>query len=209
MLRVLTIVLLFSGLCGKLYAQHDQWQSYSTEDFNYYYSSDLQKMAKAINFKFKNELFELQNVLNYHLNSKVDVFLVSNWIEKEHLQQDMLIEEDSDAGLISSLAQRIVLDISYDPQELMISFREQVSLIIFNEMMFGGSLQDQMRSANLIYFPSWFVHGIAHYLGHGWDGELDNAWRAVYEICGVERFNDSPKNAPYRCRTEKPLFFYQ
>lgn len=141
--------------------------------------------------RFKKELFKLQNELNYHLNDKVDIFL------KDHSTSDLPFqdqwgEDPAITGVIQDIPYRITLDISNDPITLLEEFRGQASIIILYEMMYGATIQDQIRSANIYYLPAWVMQGLELYIKGGWTSELDNNWRLVYESYGVKNFNLIP-----------------
>lgn len=168
-----------------------EWEVYEVEDFYFYYQGDKINEIQWMEQRFKKELFKLQNELNYHLNDKVDIFL------KDHSTEELPYEEDwgeepSITGVIQDIPYRIHLDVEKDPISLMEDFRGQASIIILYEMMYGATIQDQIRSANIYYLPKWVMEGLELYIRGGWTSQLDNEWRLVYEDHGVKNFNLIP-----------------
>lgn len=185
------LLVLFSLSFVRLNAQN--WTLYSTYDFNFYVHGVALSTADSINPHLKKELFKVQSKLNYHLNDRVDILLTDDPFVLKAVSSHPDIHEGSKAGVIDVHRQQIVLDASLHPSAMLSSFRSQICHIIFNEMMYGGNLQDQMRSANLIYFPDWFLQGLILYIGEGWSSRVDNAWRNAFEEYGLRNFYGMPE----------------
>src|SRR5690606_31411662 len=55
----------------------------------------------------------------------------------------------------------------------------QISDLMVNEMMFGGSLKDIFQSSILMNLPDWFVDGASLYVAKGWSAEMDDFIRQL------------------------------
>src|SRR5690606_4593708 len=55
----------------------------------------------------------------------------------------------------------------------------QISDLMVNEMMFGGSLKDIFQSSILMNLPEWFVDGASLYVAKGWSAEMDDYIRQL------------------------------
>lgn len=184
----LFILLSFSTLL----ASAAKWQVYEVEDFYFYYQNNRIDEIKWMEEEFKKELFKLQNELNYHLNDKVDIFLIDHSITKLPYEDQWQIDPEV-TGAMQTVPYRISINVEQSPISLIESFRGQASVIILYEMMYGATIQDQIRSANIYYLPNWVMQGLETYIKGGWTPELDNQWRLVYEQYGVKNFNLIPQ----------------
>ena len=190
-----TFVIALLSLFIQLGAQaqgRENWKRYTTEDFRIYYQDDDLETVRLLAEELKPSLFDLQSRLNYYLNDRVDVFVSSRPDLIRQLRMERTVLTDNLGGFIDVRQSDVKLWIGNEPYRLLQSFRQQSARVIFNEMMFGGSLQDQMRSANLVYLPDWVESGLMYYLGNGWDAESDSRWRSIYERYGIRAFNRIP-----------------
>ncbi len=189
------VTLLTIAVSQSAFAQPKEgdWHLYAIEDFNFFYLHHEVQAIEKLTEPFKQQLFILQNQLNYHLNNKINLFLINNSAQENKLLQERFGHDGSRAGLVEGLKFRMVINTMDPPSEIIKSFRKQCGMLIFNEMMYGVSFQDQIRNANLLYLPTWLVQGLEFYLGDQWSAETDNRWRMVYEQVGFTHFNQIPE----------------
>ena len=177
----------------QLQAKNEHWHLYTIEDFNFYYHSQEIEDIEEIRLPFKQQLFALQNQLNYHLANKVDVFLVEDEFTAEKLEVEHFEHEGSTAGLVTAYQFKVIINLNHSPEDILYEFRRQCGMLIFREMMFGVGFQDQIRNANLLYLPEWLIEGLEFYLADQWSPTTDNRWRMIYEQYGFTHFNLLPK----------------
>ena len=193
MIKLSNILLSIFLLSNFALQAKNNWHVYEVEDFYFYYEGEKIKEVEHLEPILKSELFKLQNQLNYHLNGKVDIFLINNPFAEEELCEEWHVETANKAGTVEREDDQIILDISKEPRNLIFDFREQAASIIIYEMMYGESLQDQVRSSNTLYLPNWVMQGLTLYLREGWSTEVDNSWRMIYEQYGLQNFNLIPR----------------
>lgn len=183
-------VLLIASLCS---AQKSAgWHVYEVEDFYFYYKGSKTKESIELDQRFSKELLAIQNQINYHLNGKIDVFLIEQSAEQVALEKEWEDAGGSDAGKVQDRTKHIVIQLYDEPRKQIQDFRSQAAVIVLYEMMYGESLQDQLRSANLLYLPEWVFSGLELYIGDEWSAETDNQWRMVFEQYGLDHFNTIP-----------------
>ncbi|MFY0645114.1 MAG: hypothetical protein JXR19_11665, partial [Bacteroidia bacterium] len=173
-------------------AKNDSWHLYTIEDFNFYYQNQNTEDIDLIRAPFKQQLFALQNQLNYHLTNKIDIFLVEAESTAEQLISNPFEHKGSRAGLVEAYQFKLIINLNYSPERILREFRRQCGMLIFQEMMYGVGFQDQIRNANLLYLPDWLVEGLEFYLADQWSSSTDNRWRMVYEQYGYTHFNLLP-----------------
>ncbi len=65
----------------------------------------------------------------------------------------------------------------------------EVSKVLINDMMFGGSLSDMLQNAYLLSLPDWFINGAARYIAEGWDIEMDDYTRDLLQHKQVKKMS--------------------
>lgn len=171
-------------LCVSLYAQ--QWSQLANQDFVYYFKSTNQKYISTLDSQLTVELKDLQRKLNYHATNPIDIFVVNNPIE-------MLPPQDLKLpGSVLLGRATIVLSIHNSRSKIALLFRTECTKILIEEMMYGGTLQDKVKSKNLINLPDWAIPGLQYYLANSWSADIDNTMRYIHDQYGLDDFNNIP-----------------
>ncbi len=182
-------VLLVCASNSKLSAQ---WRLKSTADFNYYYQPQTEQLLLEMDSALKMELLDLQRKLNYHVNQQIDVFVVNSPYQVYELQKKIKLEGVDQGGVIQLQTTQVILALSMQKEEMIISFRKAAAEVLINEMMTGGSFQDKLKNSNLIYLPDWVIPGLVEYLTSSWGIECDNQMRLIHDEYGFDNFNSIP-----------------
>ena len=53
----------------------------------------------------------------------------------------------------------------------------QITEVLLNDMMYGGSLKEVLQSSYLLQLPDWFIAGASAYAAEGWSVEMDGFMR--------------------------------
>ena len=182
-------VLLFSSFLSK-----GNWKLKATSDFNYYYTAETKQYLVTFDSVFKEELYNIQKRLNYHINQPIDVFVVDNVLDQKFLEGNgVLIEQLHKGGVVNTKSERVVIHVMSSLNQVKLIFRKSAVTTLLNEMMYGGALQDKIKSSNLIHLPDWVIPGLIHYLSDNWSADTDNKMRLIYDEYDLTKFNAIPK----------------
>ena len=184
-------------ICTFLFAlvnaqEREQWQVKNTSDFTYYFKGDQSRFLNLVDSFFHLELRHLQKNINYYASHTIDVFIVENQEEEKTLRITPLPEPKNKGGDIPLYKNKVVVLKGDGYSQLRDKFRKAVSNILVNELMFGGTFQDNIKNANLIQLPDWVLPGLELYLTNGWSPELDNSMRVMHSEHGIKNFNTTP-----------------
>jgi len=183
-------ILILSFLVTSGYSQ--EWKVKATLDFHYYFQSETLQHINRLDSVLSADLNELQKRLNYHTGGTIDVFIIDGIVPDYLASEDF--ESQVGPGDILLSPHRVVLQINQSVASISKTFRLSASKLLIDEMMYGGTLQDKVKSANLINFPEWLLPGLNSYLAFGWSAELDNELRVVYDEISLQDFNKIPRN---------------
>ncbi|PCJ64183.1 MAG: hypothetical protein COA58_14475 [Bacteroidetes bacterium] len=163
----------------------------TTSDFNYYYTNSTESYIKSIDTIITERLGYLQKRLNYHTSRPIDVFIEDSPPVTRILS--LKSEERVKQGEIRLARNRVIININQSKQEIAEAFSMVTAEILVDEMMYGGTLQDKIKSTNLINLPVWVLPGLSLYLTYGWSPELDNSLRVIHDEFGLQDFNAIPQ----------------
>lgn len=134
-----------------------------------------------------SRLKDIEKKLNYHASGKLEIYITP------YQQLSTGTPEVDQTGHVQYAAKKIFLSTDIGPKDLVRQFTLQASEALVMEMMYGGSVQDKIRSANLINLPDWVLPGLYHYIEEDWSAKDDGVLRYLNEHYGLANFNSIPK----------------
>lgn len=161
-------------------------------DFRLYFLPEDSSAVQAVHELLSLTLFQLQENLNYYTSRPVDVFFLQ---DTEYAPYDFSPYPNKHIeGKAMFNPKPIRIQLSLDLKSLKYSFGSQLAAFLVEDMLYGTSLNDKIKTANLVDLPNWVLPGLYHYLGENWSIYDDNEWRMVYETHGFENLNAIPDN---------------
>lgn len=157
--------------------EYFDWRYYSTTNFDIYFYGKSEKTAEEVAIYLEDEFDRITEVIGHSPYFKAKVFLYNsvNDLQQSNIgvnQQSYRIGgqtnftksfvEVANPGSIEGLKENLVVE---------------VSRLVLNDMVFGGSLSDMWQNTYLMNLPDWFVLGASEYLAKGWDIEMDDQIR--------------------------------
>lgn len=76
-----------------------------------------------------------------------------------------------------------------DHADLARQIKEGLALVLLNEMLYGGNIQERLQTAAFLNLPEWYIHGLTSYLSRPWDADLNNRMKDILEQGKKARFN--------------------
>ncbi|MCZ6898848.1 MAG: translocation protein TolB [Bacteroidetes bacterium] len=153
------------------------WKFYSTENFDiYFYEGGVNNASLAV--KYLEEEFEgITEILGYAPYNKTKIFLYNSVTDLQQSNVGVNQNNFTVGGQTNFVKSQVELAYpgTYSAFKSELIFK--VTMILINDMMFGGSLSDMFQSSYLLNLPLWFLHGAAHYIAYGWSTEMDDYMR--------------------------------
>lgn len=150
------------------------WYYYSTNNFEVYYYPGGQEYAKEALEYLEDEFVDLTDILGYAPYTKTKIFIYNSI----HELQQSNIGIGGDVFTIGGKTDFVKLQIELAYPGQSDKFKEEImynmSEMLINDMMFGGSLAEIFQNSYLLSLPEWFIEGAARYLAYGWSQEMDD-----------------------------------
>lgn len=156
------------------------WQFYSSDNFDIYFYEGGQDNA-LIAAKFLEKEFErITDIVGYAPYSKTKIFLYNS--VKDLQQSNVGVSERlfTVSGQTNFVKSQVEIAYPGNMLEYKNELVLQISRMLINDMMFGGSLTDMFQSAYLLSLPDWFIEGAARYIAEGWNIEMDDFMRDLF-----------------------------
>ncbi len=186
MKRVLVCIFLLMGVAAhsqyyhtpfgqnRIQYQRFEWAYYATENFEvYYYPGGKEYALDALTY-LESEFVKLTDILGYAPYTKTKIFIYNS---VDDLQQSN-IGIGGEVYTIGGKTDFVKLQVEIAYPGTSVQFKKEIvqnlSYILINDMMFGGSLAEIFQNSYLLTLPTWFIEGAANYLAYGWSPEMDD-----------------------------------
>ena len=153
------------------------WKYVSTQNFNVYYYDGGHNTALAAADYAEKELKRITSIIGYFPYAKTTLILYNSVADLR--QSNIGLNEDfyQTGGETLFLKSKIELAFEGAQTEFKKNLSLQVSRLLLNDMMYGGSLKEVLQSSYMLQLPAWFLDGAATYIAEGWNVEMDNFMR--------------------------------
>ena len=166
---------------GKNRIQYRQfkWQYLSSENFDVYYY-DARKAVAQNSLEFLEAEFDrITDLIGYPPYFKTKVFLYNSLADLRQSNVGLNRTVFTANGETEFIKPYVEVANVGTAQEFKEELLFQISDLMVNEMMFGGSLKDIFQSSILMNLPDWFVDGASLYVAKGWSAEMDDYIRQL------------------------------
>ena len=176
------------------------WQQFSTQNFTVYYYQDGEASARRAAEYAETELQRITALIGYYPYSRTSLLLYNSVGD---LRQSN-IGLDPDRQLVgassSSLTRMSKVQIAFTGQQT--DFKRELSYqmtqVLLNDMMYGGSLKEVLQSSYLLQLPDWFVSGASAYAAEGWSVDMDGYMRDM-----AHQYPTGNRTAPFFLRNSR------
>jgi WD40 repeat protein len=174
---------------NRLQYREFNWRYYSTQNFDVYFYGKSDKTALLAIDYLENEFNRVTEVVGYSPYFKAKVFLYNSIND---LQQSN-IGVGGQSHRVGGQTEFIKSYVEVANPGSVRGFKENLSIelskLILNDMMFGGSLTDMWQNTYLMNLPSWFVDGASEYMARGWSLDMDDRMRDLIISGKVKKLN--------------------
>src|SRR5690606_35991446 len=160
------------------YRQFD-WVYLSGENFDvYYYDGRKSVASEALEF-LESEFDRITDLIGYPPYFKTKVFLYNSLSDLRQSNVGLnrtVFTANGETEFIKPYVEVANVGTALEFKEELLF---QISDLMVNEMMFGGSLKDIFQSSILMNLPEWFIDGASLYVAKGWSAEMDDYIRQL------------------------------
>ncbi len=182
--RILVPVLLFyitTGCAGptipppfgtnKVITQQSKWYVAQTPHFEIYYYSETEKLIPRISQILEDAYQRVTKDLDYEPLEKTPFFIYATHNDFEQTNITDIVGEGV-GGFAEALKNRFVIPLTGSERELEYVIRHEYTHIVTFEIFYGGFWKS-VRLLKSVFYPYWFMEGIAEYETGVWDSRAD------------------------------------
>jgi Tol biopolymer transport system component len=176
-----------------------KWQQLSTQNFVVYYYQDGEASARRAAEYAESELQRITALIGYYPYSKTSLLLYNSVGDLR--QSNIGLDTDrQQVGGQTSLTRMSKVQIAFTGQQT--DFKRelsyQITQVLLNDMMYGGSLKEVLQSSYLLQLPDWFIGGASAYASEGWSVNMDGYMRDM-----TRQYPTGNRTAPFFLRDSR------
>lgn len=154
------------------------WTYYKFDDFDTYFYRNGKELAQYAARYAVQEIPLMESKIESRIDKRLQFIIFNNLTDLKQSNIGLITEESYNTGGITHIIGSKVF-LYFDGNH--VNFEEQIrsgiAEVLFNQMMFGGSLGQQVKSSTFFSMPDWYKIGIISYLSKDWSVEFDNRVR--------------------------------
>lgn len=162
---------------GKNRVQYNSfdWRFIQSDHFDvYYYSSLNYELADFTVRALESSLRQLSEDYRHEIANRIKVIIYDS--HNDFSQTNVVAlptNSEGIGGVTDPFKNRITMPFSGDYTEFRSTLQHELTHAVFNDMFYGGSLQNIINSNIQLVLPNWFDEGMAEYTSLGWDTQTD------------------------------------
>jgi hypothetical protein len=166
------------------------WLYYPSENFEVYYYIGGEPLAEYTLISCEKNLVEMQQFFDYNLDDKIQVLSYLNQAEFRQSNLGLTGDEQSNiGGSAKILGSKMFTFYEGSHDKLDLQIRENISKVLFSQLMFGGDWKDVVKSSALLSVPKWYEEGIIAYAAAGITNESETFVRDRMRSGNFKSFN--------------------
>ncbi len=154
------------------------WTYYRFADFDTYFYRNGSELAQFVAKYAHNEIPKMEDRLGITLDHKIQFIVFNKLTDLKQSNIGLAQNESYNTGGITHIVGSKVF-IYFDGN--IVHFENEISAaiakVLFNQMMFGGSLGQQVKTSALFSLPDWFRIGFVSFASEDWNTDIDNRVR--------------------------------
>ncbi|RZK51133.1 MAG: hypothetical protein EOO59_15450, partial [Hymenobacter sp.] len=175
------------------------WQQFSTQNFNVYFYAGGEASARRTAAYAEQELQRITALVGYFPYSKTTLMLYNSVGDLRQSNINLPVANAVSGGE-AQLARQTKVEVAFTGRQT--DFKRdlsyQVTKVLLDDMMYGGSLREVLQSNYLLQLPSWFVDGASAYAAEGWSVDMDAYMRDM-----VRQYPTGNRTAPFFLRNSR------
>ena len=178
--------------------QKPKWQEFTTQNFNVLYYQGGEGNARRAAEYAEKELQRITALIGYYPYSKTTLLLYNSIGDLRQSNIGLTATQQQINGGETPISRMSKVQLAFDGQETEFKRRlsMQITEVLLNDMMYGGSLKEVLQSSYLLQLPDWFIGGASAYAAEGWGVDMDGYMRDM-----TKRYPTGNRTAPFFLRS--------
>lgn len=166
-----------------------EWSYVRSDNFDsYYYTAGREMASFAIRYAEEN-LHAIETQLDHSLSGRVEIICYNSLSEYKQGNFDLEELAQNTGGYTAVNNNQIYVYFNGDHADLARQIKSGLALVLLNEILYGGNIQDRIQNAVMLNLPAWYIEGICSYFSQEWSTTQDNLLHDLFFARKRIKFN--------------------
>lgn len=165
---------------GKNRVQYQEflWAYYKFDDFDTYFYLNGKEIAQYTAWYAQQQIPLLEDKIESGLDKRIKFIIFNKLGDLKQSNIGLISEQDYNTGGVTHIVgSRVMLYFDGNHNNLQTQIRSGIAEVLFNQMMFGGTVGQQVKTSTFFSIPDWYKIGLISYMSDDWSVEFDNQVR--------------------------------
>ncbi|MEO8149727.1 MAG: hypothetical protein ABI723_18960 [Bacteroidia bacterium] len=156
-----------------------EWTFYQFKRFDTYFYKGGKELAEFTGRTADGEIEEIEKLFDYNTDGRLQ-FMIFNKLsdlKQSNIGLDAEYQLNNTGGYTKIVGNKILVYFDGDHRHLREQIRGGIARVLFDQLMYGGSVKDRLQSSILLNIPDWYVNGLTQWVARGWTVDDDNRMR--------------------------------
>jgi len=154
------------------------WTFYKYDDFDTYFYRNGKELAQFTAKYTQKQIPLLENKIESGLDKRLQFIIFNKLGDLKQSNIGLVSEQDYNTGGITHIiGSKVMLYFDGNHLNFQKQIRAGIAEVLFNQMMFGGTMGKQVKTATFFSIPDWYKVGLISYLSDDWSVDFDNRVR--------------------------------
>ena len=174
-----------------------EWSYVRSENFDAFHYPGGRELASYAARTCESELNAIEQQIDHRLSGRVEIIVYNTLSDYKQTNLNVLSDQaQNPGGYAQVVSNKIFVYFNGNHDQFTAQLKSGLALVLVNELLFGGSLQDRIQNAALLNLPDWYLFGLTAYIGKEWDVERNNKMKDIILNKKVKKFNRLIQNDP-------------
>lgn len=176
---------------GQNRVQHTKfvWSFVRSENFDAFFYSGGRELATFTAKTAEEQLNQIEKALDHRLNNKIEIICYNTLQDLKTANFGLQDQPVNIGGVTQVSNNRFYVYFNGNHGDLVNQIKKGLAVVLINELLFGGSIQERVQNAALLNLPDWFLLGLSSYLAETWNTEYDNKMKDLVNSGKLKKFN--------------------
>lgn len=175
------------------------WFFYRFDRFDLYFYQGGESLAEYTMRASDRALRDLEKTFDYTMDKRFQVIIYNKLSEQKQSNIGLVTDQQYNTGGITTIVgTKLILYFDGDYKNYEEQLKAGLARVMLDQLMYGGSFKDVIRSNYLLNIPEWYIEGLVSYLSSDWNTEVNNEVRDAVMSGRWEKFSQlTGKDARY------------
>jgi Tol biopolymer transport system component len=166
-----------------------EWSFVRSENFDSYFYSGGRELGTFACRTAEEQLNEIEKIVDHRLSGRVEIICYNTLSDYKQTNFGLTDVPQNTGGYTQVVNNKIFIYFDGNHDHFVQQIKSGMSLVLINELLFGGSIQERLQNAALLNLADWQLFGLTSYLGKDWDVEKDNKMKDIILSKKKVKFN--------------------